>query len=67
VQAAGNIWANAQLYQDSLCTESFATIMDIDGQRVLLRFNTGEMEWVERESFKWRTFVHNALAHDVLR
>jgi hypothetical protein len=58
VQAAGNIWENTRIYQDSNCTQFFATVIEIDGSRVLLQFNTGETAWVARESFKWDTFVY---------
>lgn len=61
-EAGGRMWTNVRLYRDSLCTEPFATIYGggklRSGDRgVLIKFDTGDLEWKVRSAVSTQSFV----------
>ncbi len=61
-EAGGRIWTNVRLYRDSGCTQPFATVVGggklRDGERgVLIKFDTGELEWKTRSAVMTQAFV----------
>lgn len=63
-QAAGSVYANVRLYRDAQCTQPFATVVGggklSDGQRgVLIKFDTGEMEWKTRDAVITQAYIRS--------
>lgn len=55
--AAGYIWQNVQLYRDANCRETLAKIVSANGDEVLIRFDTGEVETKTRDAVKGQSYV----------
>lgn len=63
-QAAGRVYADVRLYRDAQCTQPFATVVGggklSDGQRgVLIKFDTGEMEWKTRDAVITQAYIRS--------
>jgi hypothetical protein len=61
-KASGYIWTDVRLYQDSRCTQPFATVYAggqlQDGRKgVLLKFDNGVTEWKAREAVTSQSYV----------
>ena len=61
-KASSYIWTNVRLYQDSSCTQPFATVYAggqlQDGRKgVLLKFDSGATEWKVREAVTSQSYV----------
>jgi hypothetical protein len=59
ISAAGNIWTNVRLYRDSSCQQPFAMVLGGSGDRVTIRFDTGEVEVKTRDAVKYQAYVMN--------
>lgn len=60
--ASGYIWTNVLLYRDSECTKPFAIVagggkLTTGEKGVLLKFDTGELEWKKREAVTQQAYV----------
>lgn len=61
--ALGNIWTGIKLYRDKDCLEPFATILgrkqgkDGEQEQVILRFDTGDLEYKNRSAVTQQAFV----------
>lgn len=55
--AAGYIWADIRLYRDKDCQKPFASVVSANGEKVLIRFDTGEIETKTRDAVKYQAYV----------
>ncbi len=55
--AAGYIWANVKLYQDSACQQPFAKILSVSGDVVTIQFDSGEVETKTRDAVKSQAYI----------
>lgn len=55
--AAGNMWPNVKLYQDSACQQPFAKIVSANRSEVIIQFDSGEVETKARDVVKKEAYV----------